>query len=165
MAILKSQHGGLKYKLFLIGPFHTKKDRRFFDSAVESLRLKDDVRLLGSKYGEEKWRHFLACDVFVHTSRSEGMPMAVLEAMALGRSCLVTPGSNVADVVRAGGGWECQPDPTSIAEAIISIYDKKDSLQVVGCQSRELMRARFTWRKVAQQLTEEYAKIINQSKS
>jgi glycosyltransferase involved in cell wall biosynthesis len=126
---------------------------------VKTLGLKDDVRLLGPKYGEEKLRYFLACDVFVHTSRFEGMPMAVLEAMALGRPCLVTPGSNMGEVVRECGGWECQPTPRSIAETIKSIYGKRDSLDVIGQRSHELMRLRFTWRKVARQLYQEYTKL------
>jgi len=165
MAVLKSWSDEFRCKLFLIGPFYTKKDEQFFGSAVESLGLKDVVRLLGPKYGEEKLRYFLACDIFVHTSRFEGMPMAVLEAMALGRPCLVTPGTNVADIVREGGGWECEPNPESIAEAIKSIYEKKASLEVLGKQSRELMWTRFTWCRVAERLSEEYARIIEQSRS
>ncbi len=160
MAILKSQPDGFKCKLFFIGPFDPKKNKQVFGSVVESLRLKDIVKVLGPKFGDEKWRYFMACDVFVHTSRFEGMPMAVLEAMALGRPSLVTPGSNVANIVREGGGWECEPDPKSIAEAIRSIYEKRDSLRMIGQRSRELIQARFTWRNVAEQLSGEYAKVI-----
>jgi len=159
MAILKSQPNGLRCKLFVIGPFHRKRDEQSFCLAVESLDLGDDVKLIGPKYGEEKLRYFLACDVFVHTSRFEGMPMAVLEAMALGRPCLVTPGTNMADVVCEGGGWQCQPDPDSIAESLKDIYQQRDSLRVRGRQSRELIKARFTWRKVTQRLLAEYAKL------
>jgi glycosyltransferase involved in cell wall biosynthesis len=165
MAILRSQPDRIRCKLFVIGPFHSRQDGRSFCLTVESLGLKDDVKLLGPKYGEEKLRYFLACDVFVHTSRSEGMPMSVLEAMALGCPCLVTPGTNMADVVREGGGWECEPNPDSIAETIKLIYEKRDSLKVLGQQSRELIKSQFTWHKVAQQLSEEYAKVISQDKS
>ncbi len=165
MAILKLLSNRLRCKLFVIGPFYTKRDERSFHLAVETLGLQNDVKLLGPKYGDEKLRYFLACDVFVHTSRFEGMPMAVLEAMALGRPCLVTPGTNIADVVRQGGGWVCDPNPESIAEAIKSIYGKRDSLEALGQQSRKLIQSRFTWRKVVQRLSEEYAKIIKQDKS
>ena len=94
----------------------------------------DDIQKK-EKDGEEVLRCLLACDVFVHTSRSEGMPMAVLEAMAMGRPCLVTPGTNMADVVCEGGGWQCQPDPDSIAESLKDIYQQRDSLQARGKQS------------------------------
>lgn len=159
LAELKSRPDRFSCKLFVVGPFHTKKDERSFYSAVKSLGLKDDVRLFGPKYGDEKWRFFLACDIFVHTSRTEGIPMSVMEAMALAKPCLVTPQTNMAEVVREGGGWVCEPNPQSIADTIESICERKDSLKVLGQQSRELMRERFTWREVAEQLAREYAKI------
>ena len=159
MAILKSQAGEFGCKLFVIGPFHRKKDEQSFFSAVKSLGLKDGVKSLGPKYGEEKLRYFLACDVFVHTSRFEGMPMSVLEAMALGRPCLVTPGSNTGELVRECGGWECKPNPGAIVETIKSIYEKRDSFVAIGRRSHELMRSRFTWRQVAQQMSQEYLKL------
>lgn len=143
-----------------IGGQRQKKDEGLFCSAVESLGLKDDVKLLSPKYGEDKWRHFLTCDVFVHTSRTEGIPTAVMEAMALGRPCLVTPQTNMARIVCEGGGWKCQGDPTSIAEAIKSIYEKRDSLKVLGQWSRELMRRRFMRNRIANQLKQEYLKVM-----
>ncbi|KPJ66596.1 MAG: hypothetical protein AMJ43_07720 [Coxiella sp. DG_40] len=163
MAILKSQFNGLRCKLFVIGPFYTKRDKQSFHSALESLGLRNNVKILGPKYDEEKLRYFLACDVFVHTSRFEGMPMAVIEAMALGRPCLVTPGTNTADVVHQGGGWVCEGNPKSIAEAIKSIYEKRDFLEALGQQSRELIKSQFTWHKVTQQLKVEYSKILDQA--
>lgn len=160
LKILKSQPEGPICNLFVIGLFHTKKDEQCFRSTVESLGLKNDIKLLGGKYGEDKLRHFLACDVFVHTSRFEGMPMAVLEAMALGRPCLVTPKTNMADVVRECGGWVCKAEPDSIADAIIDIYRSKASWPAIGKRLQDVVRQRFTWTKVAHQLKAEYAKIL-----
>ena len=159
IAILNSPPCQFNFNLFVIGPFHRKKDERSFHSMIESLKLNDNVNVLGPKYGQEKLRYLLACDVFVHTSRFEGMPVSVLEAMALGRPCLVTPGSNVADIVCEGGGWKCEASPRSIAEMIKSILGEKDSLRALGQQSRELMEERFTWKSVAQQLYKEHLKL------
>ncbi|NIP26888.1 MAG: glycosyltransferase [Phycisphaerae bacterium] len=159
LKLLKSQMERPICNLFVIGPFHTKKDERSFCRMVESLGLKDNVKLLGAKYGKEKLRYFLACDIFVHTSRFEGMPMSVLEAMALGRTCLVTAATNVSDIVCEGGGWACKPDSISIAETIKSIYEQRDSLKALGRQSHELIQTRFTWTNVAQKLYQEHSKL------
>jgi glycosyltransferase involved in cell wall biosynthesis len=162
---LSQKENAPKCKLIMVGPFFTGRDRNHILSLIQSFGLEEDVRIVGPKYGDEKWSYFLACDVFVHTSRSEGMPMAVLEAMAIGCPCLVTPGTRVGDIVREGGGWECKPDPKSIAETIKSIYEKKGDLKNLGEQSQKLILSRFTWRKVARQTSEEYAKIIEQERS
>ena len=157
MSILKNKPNSPKCKLFVIGPYHTKEEEDSFCSIMKELG--DIVKVLGPKYDDDKLRYFLACDVFVHTSRFEGMPMAVLEAMALGRPCLVTPGSHVADIVCQGGGWKCEPNSISIAEAIQSICKKRDSLKILGQQSHELIKARFTWDNVARDLYEEHVKL------
>jgi len=162
LAILKSQSDAPVCRLFIVGPFFSKRDKKRCLSIIRSYRLTDTVKLLGPKYEEEKWTYFLACDVYVQTSRSEGMPMAVLEAMALKRPCLVSSRTRVGSIVTEGGGWECEPSPKSIAKKIRSIYEKKESLRARGEQSRDLIRTRFTWRKVAQQMLEEYAKIVRQ---
>ena len=86
--------------------------------------------------------------------------MAVLEAMALGRPCLVTPETRLSDVVCRGGGWECETNPDSIADAIMDIYRAKASLPAIGKRLQDVVRQRFTWPKVAHQLKAEYAKIL-----
>lgn len=164
LAILKAQYRGVKCKLLIVGPFRTAKNKRLFESMIESHGLRSIIKLVGSKFGDEKIRHFLAGDIFVHTSRFEGMPMAILEAMALGRSCMVTPGTNMLEVVCQGGGWQCEPNPVSIAETISDIYEKRDSLKSRGRKSHELMREQFTWRIMAERLNEEYTRLLQHNK-
>jgi len=157
---VKEKLGGPRCKLLMIGPFHTNRDKKYIVSTIRKLGLQDIVKLPGPKFGQEKWSCFLACDVYVQTSRSEGMPMAVLEAMALGRPCLVTPETRLSDVVCRGGGWECETNPDSIADAIMDIYRAKASLPAIGKRLQDVVRQRFTWPKVAHQLKAEYAKIL-----
>ncbi len=161
MAILKSWLGGLKCKLFMVGPFHSKKDQDYILSAIKSLGLENMVKLCGPKYDDEKWSYFLACDVFVHPSRYEaGVPISLLEAMALGRPCLAAPGANIDDIIREDGAWGCEPDPESIANVIMDIYKSRESLPVVGQHLKDFAYSRFTWRKVAEQLREKYSDIL-----
>lgn len=164
MAILKSRINGFRCKLFMVGPFpasYSKKDKQSFYQMVRSLGLEDNVKLLGPKFGNEKWSYFLACDIFVHTSRTEaGICLSLLEAMALGRPFLVTPGTNMAGISRECGGWVSAADPNSFADMILEVYKSRQSLNVVGQRLKELVRLRYTWRKVAEQLKEEYSRII-----
>jgi glycosyltransferase involved in cell wall biosynthesis len=164
MSILKSGREGPICKLLMVGPFFTKKDQDYVLSTIRSCGLGDIVKLVGSKFGHEKWSYFLACDVFVHTSRFEaGIPIALLEAMALGRPYLATPGAIMGDVIQEGCGWMSEPDPDSIANTICNIYKSKETLPATGKRSRDFARSHFTWNKIAEREREEYARIISRN--
>ena len=64
------------------------------------------VHLLGSRYGDEKIGLLGQLDVFAHTSHYEGLPTAVLEAVALGVPCVVTEATNLGSYVREFGCGE-----------------------------------------------------------
>ncbi len=64
------------------------------------------VDLKGPVLDRDKARFFNSIDVFLHPSRTEGHPIAVLEALAHGVPCLLTPNTNLAEeVVAAEAGW------------------------------------------------------------
>jgi len=161
IALLSDKYKNIQLKLFLVGPFYTKKDELLIKDIVKSLDLQNKILFVGEKQGEEKLRYFLACDVFVHTSRSEGMPLAVLEAMALGRACLVTKGTNMAGIVSKYGGWTCETEVNSIADAIRDIYNSRHLLKYVGKRLQNVAYNNFSLIKIAEQMKKEYLKILN----
>lgn len=160
---LKAEQKESKCKLLIVGPFYTKKDRRSLLSLVDRFGLNDSVKIIGPKLGDEKWAYFLSCDVFVLSSRSEGMPMSSIEAMALGRPCLVTEESRVGDIVSRAGGWVCKAQANSIRQALKQVCADKSSLNERGRRSQQLMREEFTWSCVARRLGLEYARITGLS--
>lgn len=77
------------------------------------------VNYCGGIWGEAKNEVFRNTDIFVLTSRSEGMPMGVLEALSYGIPCLVTKETNVADVIDSHkAGWSCLTTPESVSVAL-----------------------------------------------
>lgn len=163
MSIVKSVGKGPKCKLFMVGPFFTRKDRNYVLSTIKSHGLEDVVKLVGPKFGPEKWSYFLACDVFVHTSRFEaGVPISLLEAMALGRPYLATPGAIMGEAIHEGSGWMSEAKPDSIANTICTIYKSKKTLPSAGKRLQNFARSHYTWHKVAERESQEYAKIISQ---
>ena len=58
-------------------------------------------------------------DMFILTSRHEGFPMSILEALSYGLPVLITKGTNMTDLVhKASAGWTCETDPIEIAKTL-----------------------------------------------
>jgi poly(glycerol-phosphate) alpha-glucosyltransferase len=123
---------------------------------VDELDLDEDVCLTGALYAEEKAHALRAADAFVLPSRSEGLPMAVLEAMAWGIPVLVTPQCNL-DVEGFGGGLVLERDPGSLARGLIEVLSAPDAdRRAMGARGRREVESRYTWPLVARQLAEVY---------
>lgn len=87
--------------------------------AVDRAGLGDVVRLLG--WREDVPDLLAACDVFLLTSLFEGLPRAVLQAMAASRPVVVTDTGGTAEVVEDGvNGYLVPPaDPGAAAAALV----------------------------------------------
>jgi len=162
LKLLQGKGLGKDIKLLMAGPFYTPNDERRVKKLIRSLRFPERVLLTGPVYGEDKWRLLMACDVFVHTSRFEGMPMAVLEAMALGKPCIVTPGTNMQDIVSiCNGGWLCDESIDSIANTLSQIEKEREEIFRRGINARSYVKEHLIWSIVAQQWIANVSEILN----
>jgi glycosyltransferase involved in cell wall biosynthesis len=129
---------------------------------VGALNLAGKVVLAGPVFGEAKWQQLSQARLFIHTSRWEGMPFALLEAMAVGRPVLVTPGSNLAEYVHEfGAGVVVDCDAAAIAAGLKKAASSTDAaLDKMGRRSRDLAKARFSWQSIAVELGKEYRSIV-----
>ncbi|WP_434938669.1 glycosyltransferase [Shewanella sp. HL-SH8] len=74
----------------------------------------------GPAYGSVKVNAFNNGDIFILTSRYEGFPMAILEALHFGLPCIVTPGANMTSILSSNNvGWLTEGNPESIANTMI----------------------------------------------
>lgn len=141
---------GRHMRFVLIGPAQDPADGQGVKSLVSQLPMPDRVTLTGGVYGEEKWKLLAASDVFILPSRTEGMPMCVLEAMAFAKPCIVTPGSSMQDVIgRCNGGWLCDGTAESIADTLTRVYRDREQIDERGRDAQACARSEFTWPVVA----------------
>lgn len=130
-------------RVVIVGSDH-RGGRDRLGQLVDDHGIGDLVRLGGPVAGDERERFFQETSVFVHTSRWEGMPLAVLEALARGRPCLLTPGTNMAEVVREFDiGWVATEDPASIASALCDIVEQQHRLPEMGRHARTYAEEAF----------------------
>ena len=101
---------------------------------------------LGPAFDEQKNACFAAADAFILPSRSEGLPMAVLEAWAHALPCLLTPACNLPEGRQAGASIEMAPEVPSIAEAIGRLMRlSEEQRRAMGRAGRELAQHSFGW--------------------
>jgi glycosyltransferase involved in cell wall biosynthesis len=127
---------------------------------IEQNGIGDIVTLHPPISGEEKEKALLDADVFIQTSRSEGMPMGILEALGYGLPCLVTEGTTLADFVNEKDiGWGCGVSVAQIAEALEQVILQRDG--IAGKSSRAVLAIlqNFAWDVVANASVSQYQKI------
>lgn len=73
--------------------------RKTLEQMVLQAGIKDHVVFFGSKFGKEKDELIAQMTVFVHPSRNEGLPTAVLEAANQGVPCIVSEATNLAQYI------------------------------------------------------------------
>lgn len=107
---------------------------------VTRLGLENQVRMLGVR--RDVPRLLAAADVFVLTSDREGLPIAVLEAMAAGKPVIATAVGNLPDVVRDGENGRIVPrgDRDALESALIELLGDEARASKMGTAARETAR-------------------------
>lgn len=146
------------FSLSIYGP--QRYDHVLIKQWITDYGIADIVQVCDEITGEEKKRVLLQSDLFVLTSRFEGHPMGLLEALSYGLPCMVTPGSNMFDEVRNHqAGWTCEEDTESIKETLLSIISHTASFSEKGTHARELAKA-YNWDVIAQRFHTEVLSVL-----
>ena len=137
------------------------EDRLALEALVKKLGIGHKVVFHGAKYGDEKYRFLARGDVFLHTSRTEGFPMAVLEAASLGLPCLTSEPTNINQFIRkydAGFAMANHNTPSSICETMETAHHffQKNKLKEKGQNARTMVLQAFDWKNISRELISVY---------
>lgn len=129
---------------------------------IKSLKLEDFVFYHEGITGKEKEDVLLDSDAFIQTSRFEGMPMGILEALSYGLPCIVTDGTNLRkNIEDADAGWSAGDNSETIAEALKKLYLEKNILPEKSKKAIELATS-FGWDRIAEDTVKNYSVTINE---
>lgn len=82
-------------------------------------------------------------DMYLSTSRYEGLSFAVLEALAMKKPVLLSNCPGNRDVVKKGLNGDLFTSSSDATVKILQYYNNRDMLQVMGAFSQEICRAEF----------------------
>jgi len=120
-----------------------------------------ELSLLGTIDHASIAPYFAHADAFVLPSLSEGLPIALLEAMASGLPCIASDvggirtqmGSEAVRLVSPG-------NDEALADAIIQLKEDRDGRLALARAGRELVKRNFSWDRVVDRLLEVYSAIL-----
>ncbi len=113
------------------------------------------------------WRHDLPrvyadLDVVVLSSYNEGSPVALIEAMAAGRTVVATDVGGVSDVVSDGLNGLLVPPraPEQLAEAILRLFSSEPLLPAMGAAGREAVYPKYSIDRLVTDIRDIYAELV-----
>lgn len=135
--ILRSERSD--FLLVSVGGEKHPGDLGRLEAKTAGLGLSDCVKLLGRR--PDALSFLAAADVVVNPSDIEGLPLVVLEAMALGRPVVATAVGGVPDViVSEKTGVLVEPsDPEALARALASMLDDPVGAAEMGSRAQEVI--------------------------
>ena len=94
---------GKKCKLTFVGDGDLRAE---VESLIENYGLKEQVKITGWASGEEVKNHIINARALVLPSFAEGLPVVIMEALALGRPVISTYVAGIPELVKHGvNGW------------------------------------------------------------
>ena len=135
------------------------------EALVAALGLHTRVRMAG--WVEELAPLYATIDVCALSSRNEGTPVALIEAMAAGKPVVATRVGGVADVVEHGDTGLLVPpqDPAALAEAILRLAADPAERARMGAAGRRGIAARFSPQRLVDDIDRLYAAALAEKRS
>jgi len=146
--------------LLIVGEVRSGEDKKVFDEfQITNLQL--PIIVTGYISPGDLPVYYSLIDVFVHPSLRDGMPNAVLEAMACEKAVIATPVGGILDVLEDGknGVIVNVNDVNMLAEKIQELLVNAEKRISLGKNARELIVSRFTPAKELEANLEIYRKL------
>jgi glycosyltransferase involved in cell wall biosynthesis len=138
-ALVLNEHPDVQFALAGEGPL-----KGMVAARIQELELEQHMVLLG--WRERASHLMLAADIVTLTSRWEGAPYALLEAMAYSRPVVATAVNGCPEIVADGRtGFLVPPgQPAAWARAVGGLLDDPPLAEAMGREGRQRVEARFS---------------------
>lgn len=158
--ILEQGHGVV---FDLVGQEQAAGDIKQLNAQVADAGLEPFIHIRPGVPGEEKIQLFRSADIFVYPSYHEGMPMAVIEAMACGLPIVATQVGGLPDLVCPGENGMLVPvgQPDQLAKAICQLIANPQMRYSMQINSFRFAQGKFDIEKLVPRLLDIYQSVLS----
>lgn len=165
------RHKGIHYLINAFNQLCAKKmnqgkklviagDGSFTDEYVAYLKnlAKDNEQIIftGTVSGEKLEQLFSHCYLFVQPSESEGMSLALLEAMGYGKPILISNISENVSVLRGSGFVFENKNEKDLEAKLLDILGNPEVAKKAGKESQEIAKEFYDWDRIVEQIENLY---------
>ena len=134
----RNESAAARLRFVLVGD---GQERENLERLCSELGIADMVHFAGDRQDID--RIMPQFDAFVLPSRTEGVPLVLLEAMACGVPCVATSVGGIPELLQDGGGRTVPPGaPEAMASTLASLVRDTGMLRAIGSRGREIATAR-----------------------
>jgi len=145
------------FKLLMIG---NGAERAKLEALTKTLGIEANVEFLGERSDVPEL--LARAGFFVSSSKSEGISLTILEAMAVGLPVVTTRVGGNPEIVVEGQTGHLVPDqnPEALAAAMLQMLDHRDMWPAMGELGRRRVEQQFEIRTMIRQYEELYSEIL-----
>lgn len=150
------------FHIWLAGYEERPGDLQIAQKRIDELGLQRCCELVGVVKGQQKMDLLHRMDLFLLPSHNEGLPMAILEAMAAGKPVISCPVGGISEIVLDGiNGFLVPPgDTQALAEKIKLLAREKELRRQMGEKSLQIVEQELTVDAYVRRLTSLYEELI-----
>lgn len=156
-ALNSVKKNGKSFRCFIIGDGPQKS---YLNNIIQKLNMPDEIILIG--YSNRVFDFLNISSVFVFTSSREGLPVSVMEAMAMEKPIIAYNIRGVRDLVEDGinGFLVTFGDIKTLSEKIIYLMEHPEVAKEMGKRGREKIEKEFSLRVILPQMEKLYKDVL-----
>lgn len=157
MALLREENETIRLVLAGDGPVRCELER-----LATGLGLHEQVEFIGDQSRSAVARLLNDCTLFVHPSRFEGLPLAVLEALACGKPVVATTVDGIPEIIEDGAnGILVEPgDARALAAAVRRMLGDAALRERLGRAGRRRVEDAFRWERMGERYVHTYEELL-----
>ena len=147
----------------LVGPDYKNNSKKYITLSKE-LNCQDNIDYIGPLYGQEKYDAIESADAYIMPSLTEVFSLAILDAMACAKPCLITSGCGYNYLETKKINVVCEPYPQDIARGLEELLSIKELWGIMGKEAQQLVQKELNWEAITSIMIKNYKRIIDQIK-